>query len=50
LISVKVPQIIKLVNAKSGEGIAIVGLLMELFGIASNVAYSYQNEFPFRLV
>jgi len=44
---VKVPQILKLLRSKSGQGISVVGLLMELFGLASNVAYSFRNEFPF---
>ena len=49
-IAVKVPQILKLYNAKSGEGLTMVSLVMELFAIAANLAYSYRNGFPFRLV
>jgi len=44
---VKVPQILKLYNAKSGEGLTMVSLVMELFAIAANLAYSYRNGFPF---
>lgn len=44
---VKVPQILKLYNAKSGEGLNLTALYMELFAIIANMAYSYRNEFPF---
>jgi len=44
---VKVPQIVKLYQAQSGEGINVLGLMMELFGMVANIAYSYRNEFPF---
>ncbi|EFX72543.1 hypothetical protein DAPPUDRAFT_31031, partial [Daphnia pulex] len=44
---VKVPQILKLFNAKSGEGINLTAIFMELFAISANMAYSYRNEFPF---
>jgi len=44
---VKVPQIVKLYRAQSGEGINVLGLMMELFGMVANIAYSYRNEFPF---
>lgn len=46
--AVKVPQILKLFNAKSGEGINLTAIFMELFAISANMAYSYRNEFPFR--
>jgi len=45
---VKVPQIVKLYRAQSGEGISIIGLMMELFAMTASIAYSYRNEFPFR--
>ncbi|KAK4008896.1 hypothetical protein OUZ56_014018 [Daphnia magna] len=44
---VKVPQILKLFNAKSGEGINLTAIFMELFAISANMAYSFRNEFPF---
>jgi len=44
---VKVPQLVKLYRAQSGEGINVFGLMMELFGMVANIAYSYRNEFPF---
>jgi len=47
-LTVKVPQIVKLYRAQSGEGINVLGLMMELFGMVANIAYSYRNEFPFR--
>uniref|UniRef100_T1J718 Mannose-P-dolichol utilization defect 1 protein homolog n=1 Tax=Strigamia maritima TaxID=126957 RepID=T1J718_STRMM len=46
-ILVKVPQIIKLVRAKSGEGISIYGLIFELLAIVATMAYSLAYEFPF---
>lgn len=48
LLAVKVPQILKLYGAKSGEGITLISLMMEIFAISANVAYSYRKEFPFR--
>ena len=48
LFAVKVPQILKLYNAKSGEGMTMTSLVMELFAISANLAYSYHNGFPFR--
>jgi len=44
---VKVPQIVKLVNAKSGKGINIYSLLLELLAITANSLYSYANNYPF---
>lgn len=44
---VKVPQLLKLYRAKSGEGITVIGLMMELFAMTASTVYSYRNEFPF---
>lgn len=49
-ILVKVPQILKILNGKSAEGISIYGVFLELFAITANFSYSYVMNFPFRLV
>ena len=46
-ILVKVPQILKILNSKSAEGINIYGVYLELFAITANFAYSYVMGFPF---
>lgn len=47
-VAVKVPQIGKLMKARSGEGISIVGTTLELLAVTSTLAYGYRNNFPFR--
>ncbi|CAH1245531.1 MPDU1 [Branchiostoma lanceolatum] len=44
---VKVPQVIKILVAKSAEGISIYGVLLELTAITNTLAYSYANKYPF---
>ncbi|XP_063708463.1 LOW QUALITY PROTEIN: mannose-P-dolichol utilization defect 1 protein homolog [Culicoides brevitarsis] len=44
---VKVPQIIKIWNAKSATGINIVSVLLDLVAITCHMAYSYVSGFPF---
>ncbi|KAG8235086.1 hypothetical protein J437_LFUL015320 [Ladona fulva] len=44
---VKVPQILKIQNAKSAEGISIPSVFLELFAISASMAYSYMSAFPF---
>lgn len=46
-ILVKVPQILKILNSKSGQGINVYGVYLELFAITANFAYSYVMGFPF---
>ncbi|KAG0729988.1 Mannose-P-dolichol utilization defect 1 [Chionoecetes opilio] len=46
-ILVKVPQIMKIVRAKSGEGISIAGTTLEVTAITFNVGYSFVNRYPF---
>jgi mannose-P-dolichol utilization defect 1 len=46
-IMVKVPQITKILSAKSAEGISIVSTTLELTAITGVLAYSYANGFPF---
>jgi mannose-P-dolichol utilization defect protein 1 len=44
---VKLPQVIKIVNGKSAQGINFVGVLMELMAMTFAAAYSLSNGFPF---
>ncbi|KAK3603712.1 hypothetical protein CHS0354_023325 [Potamilus streckersoni] len=44
---VKVPQIIKIVRAKSGKGISFSSVLFELIAITANTSYSFAKGFPF---
>lgn len=45
--AVKLPQVIKIFQAKSGAGITIFGVLLELLAITFNACYSFKNNFPF---
>eukprot|EP01137_Pigoraptor_chileana_P019809 Opistho-2@81342 len=44
---VKVPQIVKIVSAKSVHGLSLASFLIELFGYSIAVAYNYTHKFPF---
>ncbi|ODM88032.1 Mannose-P-dolichol utilization defect 1 protein [Orchesella cincta] len=44
---VKVPQIVKILRAKSATGITLLSVVMELFAITSTMSYSYVSGFPF---
>ncbi|XP_011053626.1 PREDICTED: mannose-P-dolichol utilization defect 1 protein homolog isoform X2 [Acromyrmex echinatior] len=44
---VKVPQIIKILKNKSGEGINIFSVLLDLFAITAMSSYSFCSRFPF---
>ncbi|KAG9274247.1 mannose-P-dolichol utilization defect 1 protein [Astyanax mexicanus] len=44
---VKLPQILKLIGAKSAEGLSFNSVLLELFAITGTMAYSIANNFPF---
>lgn len=46
-VMVKLPQIIKITNSKSGKGINIFAVCLELFAISASLAYSFVNGFPF---
>jgi len=43
----KVPQILKIVGAKSAEGISLSSVILELFGFLISCAYSFRKGFPF---
>lgn len=44
---VKLPQIVKISNNKSGQGINILSVLLDLFAITATVSYSFVSGFPF---
>ncbi|XP_022221990.2 mannose-P-dolichol utilization defect 1 protein homolog [Drosophila obscura] len=44
---VKVPQVLKILNNKSGEGINIVGVMLDLLAISFHMSYSFMNGYPF---
>jgi len=44
---VKVPQIMKILSARSGAGISLSSLFLEIIGLSSMVAYSFANKFHF---
>ncbi|KAA8582780.1 hypothetical protein FQN60_006451 [Etheostoma spectabile] len=46
-VMVKLPQIIKLMGAKSAEGLSFQTVLLELLAITGTMAYSIANKFPF---
>lgn len=45
--AVKLPQVLKIFSAKSGAGITLFGVLLELLAITFNSCYSMRNNFPF---
>ncbi|KAM0551780.1 hypothetical protein ACHAPJ_008349 [Fusarium lateritium] len=44
---VKVPQIIKLLNSKSAEGVSFLSYLLETTSYLISLAYNFRNGFPF---
>ncbi|KFM75038.1 Mannose-P-dolichol utilization defect 1 protein-like protein, partial [Stegodyphus mimosarum] len=44
---VKFPQILKIWNAKSAEGISFLGVLLELIAVTSAASYSFAKGYPF---
>lgn len=44
---VKVPQIVKILKNKSGEGINVFSVLLDLFAITAMLSYSFMRGFPF---
>ncbi|KAL0273867.1 UNVERIFIED_CONTAM: hypothetical protein PYX00_006448 [Menopon gallinae] len=47
LFAVKVPQISKIIQNGSAEGINLLGVLLDLFVITSSFAYAFVSKFPF---
>lgn len=46
-VMVKLPQILKLIGAKSAEGLSFNSVLLDLLAITGTMAYSIANKFPF---
>lgn len=46
-LGVKVPQILKIWNAKSAEGLNLFSIFLDLFAITFNLSYSFVKGFPF---
>lgn len=44
---VKLPQLLKLVNAKSGEGLSVIGYVLETISYIVTLAYNVRLKFPF---
>ncbi|KAF5649201.1 mannose-P-dolichol utilization defect 1 [Fusarium sp. NRRL 25303] len=44
---VKVPQILKLINSKSAEGVSFLSYLLETASYIISLAYNFRNGFPF---
>uniref|UniRef100_A0A1B0GQA6 Solute carrier family 66 member 3 n=1 Tax=Phlebotomus papatasi TaxID=29031 RepID=A0A1B0GQA6_PHLPP len=44
---VKVPQILKILQNRSGEGISVASVLVEICAITAHISYSYVKGFPF---
>lgn len=45
---VKIPQIVKIFQNKSGKGINVFSVLLDLFAITAMSSYSFCSKFPFR--
>uniref|UniRef100_A0ACB8EXH9 Mannose-P-dolichol utilization defect 1 protein n=2 Tax=Sphaerodactylus townsendi TaxID=933632 RepID=A0ACB8EXH9_9SAUR len=46
-VMVKLPQILKIVGARSAEGLSFYSILLELLAITATMTYSIANSFPF---
>ncbi|KAH8409920.1 hypothetical protein KR009_000849 [Drosophila setifemur] len=44
---VKVPQVLKILNSKSGVGINIMGVILDLLAISFHLSYNFMNGYPF---
>uniref|UniRef100_H2Y6B6 Mannose-P-dolichol utilization defect 1 protein homolog n=1 Tax=Ciona savignyi TaxID=51511 RepID=H2Y6B6_CIOSA len=44
---VKLPQIIKIISAKSSVGLSFTSLLLEIYAVTTFLAYSLAKDFPF---
>lgn len=44
---VKLPQIIKIFGAKSGEGVSFLSQFLELMAVTATVSYSFASKYPF---
>ncbi|XP_063993356.1 mannose-P-dolichol utilization defect 1 protein homolog [Diachasmimorpha longicaudata] len=44
---VKVPQVVKIYNSKSSQGLNFASVLLDLFAITAMISYSFASGFPF---
>ncbi|KAH8287914.1 hypothetical protein KR018_006971 [Drosophila ironensis] len=44
---VKVPQVMKILNSKSGEGINLMGVVLDLLAISFHLSYNFMHGYPF---
>lgn len=45
---VKLPQVFKILGAKSAEGLSLQSVMLELMALTGTMVYSITNNFPFR--
>ena len=45
--AVKLPQILKLLFARSGAGMSMLSIYLELLAVTATAAYGYVAKFPF---
>lgn len=45
---VKLPQVFKILRAKSAEGLSLQSVMLELVALTGTMVYSITNNFPFR--
>lgn len=45
---VKLPQVFKILKAKSAEGLSLQSVMLELVALTGTMVYSITNDFPFR--
>ncbi|XP_027374311.1 mannose-P-dolichol utilization defect 1 protein isoform X3 [Bos indicus x Bos taurus] len=48
LFPVKLPQVFKILGAKSAEGLSLQSVMLELVALTGTMVYSITNNFPFR--
>ncbi|XP_048477097.1 mannose-P-dolichol utilization defect 1b, partial [Rhincodon typus] len=46
-VMVKLPQILKIVRARSTEGLSFTSILLEMLAISGTMVYGIRNHFPF---
>lgn len=46
-VMVKLPQVLRVLGARSGAGLSVPGVLLELLALAGSVAYGCSRAFPF---
>lgn len=46
--AVKLPQVFKILGARSAEGLSFQAVLLELLALTGTIAYSIAHHFPFR--